>query len=76
MNSLGRGKTNLDFDISQLYFPEKFPEILMFQFNSIFLDALNLTKLSISNINQVLPSLKEYQPKLYFHKLSQGFVRE
>ena len=28
-----------------------------------------LTKISISNINQVLPSLKTYQVKLYFKKL-------
>ena len=29
---------------------------------------LKLTKISISNINQVLPSLKTYQAMLYFKK--------
>ena len=35
----------------------------------IFWMCLKLTKISISNINQVLPSLKTYQAKLYFNKL-------
>ena len=31
---------------------------------------LKFAKISISNINQVLPSLKTYQAHLYFNKLS------
>ena len=41
--------------------------------------CLKLTKISISNINQVLPSLKTYQAKLYFNKssiINQGFVED
>ena len=31
---------------------------------------LKLVKISVSNINQVLPSLKTFQAHLYFNKLS------
>jgi hypothetical protein len=36
---LDRGKANLDFDILQLYIYKKLTEILMFKFDSIFLDV-------------------------------------
>ena len=42
----------------------------MLKFYSIFLERLKLTKISVSNINQVLPSLKTYPAHLYFNKLS------
>ena len=37
--SLVRGRTNLDFDILQLYFEKKFTKILMFKIGSKFLSA-------------------------------------
>ena len=36
---LDRGKANLDFDILQLHIYKKLTEILMFKFDSIFLDV-------------------------------------
>ena len=36
---------------------------------------LKLTKISISNISQVLPSLKTYQAKLYFKKTMVRFCK-
>ena len=44
-------------------------DILLLKFYSIFLGAYKLAKISVSNINQVLSSLKTYQANLYFSKL-------
>ena len=41
----------------------------MLKFYSIFLGAYKLAKISVSNINQVLSSLKTYQAHLNFSKL-------
>jgi hypothetical protein len=41
---LDRGKANLDFDIFQLYIYKKLTEILMFKFDSIFLDVSEICR--------------------------------
>ena len=46
----------------------------MFKFNSIFLDASKINEnskhIKYSSSTVILPSLKTYQAKLYFNKLS------
>ena len=44
MTPLDRGKTDLDFDILQLYIAEKFTKKVMFKLGCIFLDVTKISE--------------------------------